>query len=111
MKKSFTLIELVMVIVIIAILAAIAIPKFVDLRENARQAACDGNVSTIGSAVAAYYAKAAVTGTAAFPSSLTLATFQCNYFASGALPTCPFSAGITYSYNSTTGVVSAHDHL
>lgn len=110
MKKGFTLIELVMVIVIIAILAAIAIPKFINLRNNARQAACDGNVAAIRAAIAAYYAKtAATTGTAAFPTSLTLATFVNNYFANQQLPQCPF--GTTYSYNATTGVVSTHWHL
>jgi len=34
MKKGFPLIELIMVIVIIAILSAIAVPKFIDIQEN-----------------------------------------------------------------------------
>jgi len=108
MKKGFTLIELVMVIVIISILAAIAIPKFIDLQANAKQAACDGNVATIRSAIAAYYAKTAVGGSAAFPNSLSQLTFIHNYFASQSLPTCPYST--TYSYTSSTGVVASHDH-
>jgi len=35
MKKAFTLIELIFVIVIIAILAAVAVPKFMNLKQNA----------------------------------------------------------------------------
>jgi MSHA pilin protein MshA len=113
-KKGFTLIELVMVIVIIAILAAIAIPKFIDLRNNAKQAACDGNVATIRAALAAYYAKTAAETSAAFPTTLHLKTFSSNYFAAATLPTCPFSAtGYDYNsgYNSSSGVVRTHSHL
>ncbi len=111
MKKGFTLIELVMVIVIISILAAIAIPKFIDLQANAKQAACDGNVATIRSAIAAYYAKTAVAGSAVFPGSLTQDTFQHNYFASEATPICPYGSAFPYSYSSATGVVTSHDHI
>lgn len=47
-NKGFTLIELVMVIVILAILAAVAIPRFIDLQSDARLSTAKG----IGGAVA-----------------------------------------------------------
>ena len=108
MNKGFTLIELVMVIVIISILAAIAIPKFVDLQSNAKQAACDGNIATIRSSIAAYYAKTAVQGDAQFPTSISMNSFAHNYFASESLPSCPYS--IDYTYTSSSGIVASHSH-
>ena len=59
-QAGFTLIELVMVIVILGILSAVALPKFVDLGSDARKAAMKAVEGSMRSANSIIYAKAAV---------------------------------------------------
>ena len=113
-QSGFTLIELVIVIVILGILAAVAIPKYEDMREQARVATLKGQLGAIRSAVAIQYARNALNGSAAFP------TLDGTIFADGNVPKEPIlnssavktTAGIDnaggWVYSSTTGVVKAN---
>ena len=54
-EKGFTLIELMIVVAIIGILAAIAIPRFADLIKKSKEGATKGNLGALRSALSIYY--------------------------------------------------------
>lgn len=62
-QNGFTLIELVVVLVILGILSAIAVPKFIDLQTEARDAAVKGIAGGIASGSALNYAAEMAKGT------------------------------------------------
>lgn len=52
-----TLVELMVVVAIIMILAALLIPRFMDVTDRARKAQCNGNIATMNSAASVYIAE------------------------------------------------------
>ena len=64
MKKQngFTLIELVIVIIVLGILAATAVPKFINLQDDAKESAMNGVQAAVHSAANIVYSKSAIDG-------------------------------------------------
>ena len=74
-SRGFTLIELVIIIVILGILAAVAIPRYQDMGDEAREAQCRAMLGSLRSGVTIFYANQAVTtGTATWPTLNELET-------------------------------------
>jgi len=59
-EQGFTLIELVIIIAVLGIIAAVAIPKYVDMIGEARESACKGALGGLRSAISIYYANTAL---------------------------------------------------
>lgn len=94
-QAGFTLIELVMVIVILGILAATAMPRFINLSTDANQAAVDGIAGGLGSASAVNFAARSAN------SNYGVAIVNCTDVASA------LSGGLDTKYAITAAAVAA----
>ena len=95
-KRGFTLIELVMIIVILGILAAVAVPKFFDLSTDAKSAAEKGVVGGVRAGISTYFAK-----NKAFPASLDAASVADCTVANPCFDTVLSQGGITDDWEKT----------
>lgn len=126
-QSGFTLIELMIVVAIIGILAAVAIPKFAQMIERAKEGATKSNLGAIRSAVSIYYGKNEGTQpTDISASSAFIGTADSNYMqelpkatatplgntnAVSAVSAVPTTAGSGWAFSSVSGEVWANSTL
>ena len=101
MKKGFTLVEIMIVVAIIAILAAIAIPNFVKYRKESQQATCEQTRAQIITAAENWGSKPANASATTVDLSVLAPTDGSGYFKN--MPTCPAGGTYTISKNGTSG--------
>ena len=91
--KGFTLVEIMIVVAIIGIIIAIAVPAFLRARENSRGQACQENLSKIDGAKEQYALefKLANGGTVTFDNLITPPNATAGQGYLKATPTCPSS--------------------
>ena len=99
-KRGFTLVELLIVVLILAALAAIAVPRMVASADTAKINACNTNIDLVNTQIELYRA---TNGTAP---TLTTLFADTNYFPDGA-PECPLETGYVLGAN---GHVTPHSH-
>ena len=104
MKKGFTLVEIMIVVAIIGLLAAIAIPSFMRARMTSQQNACINNLRQIEAAKDQFALENGLTNSAQITGADDTARFTSLVGGSGyikAFPNCPAST------NSSAGVVKS----
>lgn len=110
-QKGFTIIELVVVIIILGVLVAIALPRYFALTDDAQEAACLANMKSIEAAIMMEYSSQLLDGT-----GKTLADVVSSYntdatvfFANGVEPSEPAGGSYTVAANGNTLTITCSE--
>ncbi len=104
--RGFTLIELIAVMIVLAILAGVAVPRYIDYTDRARTAALQGVLGNVRSACSNFYANSSLSGTAAYPTLAQLTTV--GTVMQDAFPANPYS-GLTTASAGTSANFTARE--
>lgn len=101
MQKGFTLVEIMIVVAIIAILAAIAIPNFIAYRNESQGNACVSNMSSVKTAAESYLTKHP--NTESFTDEMLAPADGTGFLKK--MPTCPKGGSYTVTKDTSGAVV------
>ena len=107
-NKAFTLVELLVVIVMLGILAAIAVPKFSSATDDARSASTQSTLAGVRAAIATFRMNAVINGNDPFP---TLAELTGTTVVKFDIPQNPFTGvsgvqAVSYGQATSRSVIS-----
>jgi len=98
-RKGFTLVEIMIVVAIIGLLAAIAIPNFVSARATAATNACLANLRQLDSAIQMYQID-----NGSWPSQFS----DLSDYLRNVPTTCPADSTVSYTLNAASGTTPAY---
>jgi MSHA pilin protein MshA len=112
-SKGFTLIELIIIIIILGIISAVAIPKYIDMKTDAQKGTAKGIIGALASAESILFAKYVLDNAQTYNNASIVANANVSGGASATVPAASGSGtvtlpnGATYTFTYTLGSATA----